>query len=163
MSTYGYTMGLKNTVRKQYQAIINEAAAGSLQNIKPPKEGWIASTRKALGMSAAQLGRMVGRTRANISAAEQSEQEERATLQTIKTMAEAMGCKLVYAIVPAEGSIEDVIEKQARKKARALVKQASTHMALEKQSLGDAKVEEEISRITLDLLNKQPSDFWKDE
>jgi predicted DNA-binding mobile mystery protein A len=156
-------MSLKSTVRKQYQTIINAAAVESVQNIKPPKEGWIASTRKALGMSAAQLGRIVGRTRANISAAERSEQNGRVTLHTMKTMAEAMGCKLVYAIIPPEGSIEDIIKIQARKKARTLVRQASTHMALEKQSLDDKKVEEEISRLALDLLNKWPSDFWECE
>jgi len=44
-------------------------------------------------------------------------------------MAEAMGCRLVYAIVPANGSVDDLILLQARKKARALVTQAGTHMA----------------------------------
>lgn len=163
MSIYGYTVSLKNTVKKQYQAIVDEAATTSLQAVKQPQEGWIASTRKALGLSAAQLGRMVGNTRANISAAERSEQAERATLQTLKTMAEAMGCKLVYAIVPAQGSVDDLIRAQARKKAIALVKQAGTHMALEKQSLSDDKVEEEITRVMRELMEKQSSDLWSDE
>lgn len=156
-------MNLKSTVTKQYQAIIDEAVAASFQAAIAPTEGWIAATRKALGMSAAQLGRITGTTRANISAAEKSERNERATLHTLKTMAEAMGCKLVYAIVPAEGSIKGIIEDQARRKAAALVERASIHMALEKQALTDRGVEEEISRVTLELLGRQPSDFWEQE
>ena len=156
-------MSMKRAVKKQYQAIIDEAAKTPLQRLRQPKEGWIASTRKALGISAAQLGRIVGHTRGNITASERSEQEERATLKTLKTMAEAMGCRLVYAIVPAQGTVEDLIEAQAEKKAIALVTRASTHMALEKQSLSDEKVREEISRVMRELTEKQPADFWSAE
>ena len=156
-------MGIKNTARRQYQAIIDAAAASRLQHVKQPREGWIASTRKALGMTTTQIGRITGHTRANVSAAEKSEQNERATLQTMKTMAEAMGCRFVYAIVPAEGGIENLIEQQARKKALAIVKSASAHMALEKQSLAEKQVEQEVARLTRDLMANQPSDFWADE
>lgn len=154
---------MKNIVQKQYQAKINEATNAPLQRVVQPKEGWIASVRKALGLSAAQLGRIVGHTRANIGALERSEQEARVTLQSLNTMAEAMGCKLVYAIVPTNGSVDDLILLQARKKARALVIRASIHMALEKQSLSDEQIEREIERVAAELLVKQPSDFWEVE
>lgn len=156
-------MGLKKTVLKQYQSIVNKAAIVRLKDLKQPTEGWIVSVRNALGMSAAQLGRRVNRTRANISAAERSEQEERATIQSMKTLAEAMGCKFVYAIIPPDGDIESVIEQQARKKAKALVNKASTHMALEKQSLSKKSANDEIERLTCDLMGNINSDFWKDE
>ena len=155
-------MSIKSTVSKQYRAIINEAAIAPLQHVANPKEGWISTVRKALDMSAAQLGRIIGKTRANVSAAERSELDERATFKTLKTLAEAMGCKLVYAIIPHEGSIEDLIRKQAHKKAVALVEQANTHMALEEQSLSEEKIKEEIDRLTLEIINKNPSDFWED-
>jgi len=154
-------MSIKSTVTKQYGAIIDSAASSPVQRLIQPKEGWIASVRKALGISAAQLGRIVGRTRANISASEKSEQGERATLKTMKTLAEAMGCRFVYAIVPAEGSIDDLIEKQARKLASTIVHHAGTHMALEKQSLSDKNTEEEIARLTRDIINDRPTDFWE--
>ncbi|RKF17637.1 hypothetical protein D6851_16005 [Altericroceibacterium spongiae] len=106
---------------------------------------------------------MVGRTRANISAAERSEQKDRITLQTMQTLAEAMACKFVYAIVPAQGSIEDVLQMQARKKARRIVSRANTHMALEKQGLPVGQIEDQVERMALDLLRDPPSDFWEDE
>lgn len=155
-------MSIRNTVRKQYQAIINEAANATVQHFSQPKEGWIVSVRKALGMSVAQLARITGKRRESIYASERSEVDARATLKSMQALAEAMGCKFVYAIVPAESSIADLIQKQARRKAIALVNQASTHMALEKQSLSEGKLEAEIERLTLEIINKNPSDFWND-
>ena len=156
-------MSVKSTARKQYQAKVNQAAVTAAHELIRPSEGWIASVRKALGISAAQLGRMVGRTRANISAAEQSEQNDRATLKTMRTMAEAMGCKFVYAIVPAQGGIEDIIKEQALKKARKIVSRASTHMALEKQNLNDDQLDNEIEEMARELMRNPPPDFWESE
>ncbi|TIX49620.1 hypothetical protein [Alteraurantiacibacter aquimixticola] len=106
---------------------------------------------------------MVGRTRANISAAERSEQNDRITLQTMHKLAEAMGCKFVYAIVPQQGSIEDVLQRRAREKAHKIVSRASTHMALEKQSLTLDQIEDQIERMALELLRDPPSDFWENK
>ena len=156
-------MNIKAKARKQYQAIIDRAAASQLQQVELPKEGWIASARKALGLSAAQLARALGKSRANIVAVERSEQDGRANLRTIKTMAEAMGCKLVYAIIPASGSVEGIIEQQARKKAEALVNQANIHMALERQSLGNKAIEDEVIQVTREIMEKSPFDLWDDE
>lgn len=156
-------MSIKATVRKQCQAKVDIAASRPTYELQRPPEGWIVTVRKALGISAAQLGRMIGRTRANISAAERSEQNDRITLQTMHTLAEAMDCKFVYAIVPPRGSIEDLLNARARERAREIVSRASTHMALEKQSLTADQIEDQIERIALDLLRDRPSDLWEDE
>lgn len=155
-------MHVKDTARKQYQTIVDAAATATLCALRQPEEGWIASVRQALGISAADLGRIVNQTRANISRAERSERNGRATLQSLHKLAEAMGCKFVYAIVPAEGSIEDVLERQARKKARALVEEASMHMALEQQALSEEQREAEVARLAQGFLRDPPADFWSD-
>ena len=156
-------MSVREAVRRQCQAKVDLAASTPAGALQRPPEGWVATVRKALGISAAQLGRIVGRTRANISAAERSEQNDRVTLQTMHTLAEAMGCKFVYAIVPTQGGTEDVLHVQARKKARRIVSRASTHMALEKQGLPTSQIEDQVERLALDLLRDPPSDFWEDE
>ena len=156
-------MSVKEAVRRQCQAKVDLAASTQVCALQRPPEGWIATVRKALGMSAAQLGRLVGQTRANISAAERSEQNDRITLQTMQSLAEAMGCKLVYAIVPVQGDIDDLLQERARKKARGIVSRANTHMALEKQSLPTGQIDDQIERMALDLLRDPPSDFWEDE
>jgi predicted DNA-binding mobile mystery protein A len=76
--------------------------------------------------------------------------------------AEAMGCRFVYAVVP-EKRIEDVIMAQARKKAMALVGTASTHMALESQNLPSDKIAQEIERLTREIAQEMPPDFWSDK
>ncbi|MGO4716542.1 hypothetical protein [Bradyrhizobium sp. 2TAF24] len=93
--------------------------------------------------------------------AEQAELSGAASIKSMQAAAEAMGCRFVYAIMP-EGRIQDVIMAQARKKAAALVRTASTHMALENQNLSDAKIAAEIDRIAEDLAREMPSDFWSD-
>jgi predicted DNA-binding mobile mystery protein A len=161
-SDWNSKMSLKNTVRKQYQSIVNEAAIVKVRDLKQPKEGWIATVRNALGMSLADLGNRVNKTRSTVSSIERSEKNGRATIQSMNTLAEGMGCKFVYAIIPVDTNIEEVMVKRARNKAKALVTEASTHMALEKQSLSAEAIEGEIKRITGDLLAGINSDFWKD-
>ena len=56
--------------------------------------------------------------------------------------------------------IEDIILAQAREKAVALVKTASKHMALESQNLPDAKIAQEIERLTREIASEMPPDFW---
>ncbi len=113
-------------------------------------------------MSGAQLAKKMGVTRARIAQAEQAELTGGTTLKSMQAAAEAMGCKFVYAIVP-DKRVEDLIDVQARKKARALVKTASTHMALESQNLPNNKIEEEVERLASDLAREMPPDLWSDK
>jgi predicted DNA-binding mobile mystery protein A len=156
-------MNVKETAIAQYQAIADSAAA-SIRRLPPrPIEGWIATVRKALGMSAAQLARRLGVTRARVSQAEQAELADGVTLKTMHGMAEAMGCRFVYAIVPVNGRVDDIIAAQAHKRAQALVGRASVHMALERQSLSDEKNRAEAERIANELVRTLPRDFWTDQ
>jgi predicted DNA-binding mobile mystery protein A len=156
-------MSVKDLVARQYQAIVDRAAVSIGRKSSLPPEGWIATTRKALGMSAAQLARRLGVTRARVSQAEHAELSGGVTLKTMEATADAMGCRFVYAMVPAEGRIEDAIAAQARRKAQALVARASTHMALERQSLPAEKNSKEVERIARELIRTMPSDFWADK
>lgn len=126
-----------------------------------PKEGWIRTVRKALGMSGAQLGRKMGKTRAAISNIEKAELSGGVTIAAMEQLAEALGCRFVYAIVP-EAQIEGVIEKQAEKKAEGLVRKANQHMALEAQSLESDKVAYEVDRLKQGFIKDAPADLWND-
>ena len=150
-------MSIKNTVIAQYQARIDKLATAPVRRVERLPEGWIKSMRKALGMSAAALARRLGRTRSAIGAAERAEIEERATLASMRTLAEGMGCKFVYAIVPANGRVSDLIEERVRTKAEQIAKGAQTHMALEDQML---KNEIQIEHIMAELRHTMPSSLW---
>ncbi len=84
------------------------------------------------------------------------------TLKTMQNMAEAMNCRFVYALVP-DKEIEGVIEKRAYDKAREQVKRASTHMALEAQTLSKEQLAFEIKRIAHEMVERTPSKLWSDE
>lgn len=120
------------------------------------------TVRKALGMSGAQLAKKMGVTRARVAQAEHAELSGGSTLKSMQAAAEAMGCRFVYAIIP-EKRIEDVIMAQALKKATALVGTASTHMALESQTLLKDKMAQEVERLTREMAQEIPPDFWSDK
>lgn len=150
----------KQIAREQYRHIVN-SAVNSL-NIRQPKEGWIKTVRIALGMSGAQLGKRLGNNRSITSYLERSEREGGITIRKMQDVAEAMGCRFVYGIVP-ETSIEDIIEKQARKQAEKIASQASTHMMLEDQALNKEQLQKEIERLKIQIINDMNRNLWTDE
>ena len=154
-------MSVKIIAQLQYRNIVDRAAA-IVAGLKTPPEGWLRTVRNALGMSGAEVGKRLGVTRARVTQAEHAELTGGVTLKSMQTAAEAMGCRFVYAIIPSSGRIDDIITAQARKKAAAIVGTASQHMALENQKLPDARIAEEVERLTSEIAKEMPSDFWSD-
>lgn len=152
-------MSVKDTARKQYVRIADRAAE-QFAMLQPPSEGWLASLRKALGMSGAQVAKRMGVTRSAVYQAERNERDGAITISQMEKLAEAMGGRFVYAIIP-EGSVQDVIRAQAYRKAEARIRRASAHMALEKQSLPDAQTKQRIEELAAELMRDMPSDFWE--
>src|SRR5690606_33043519 len=124
-------------------------------------EGWIRTVSKAVGMSGEQLERRVGGKRAAISNTEKAELVGGVTLKNMQQMAEGLGCRFVYAIVP-EKQLEDILDAQARKKALDIVNRTNKHMALESQSLSSEQIEYEIKRLQQDYLKEHFTDLRND-
>lgn len=152
-------VSVKDTAIRQYARQL-DGTAQQLAGLSKPKDGWIATMRKALGMSAPELARRTGVTKPAIYQAERKERVGGISLQHMEKLAEAMGGRFVYAIVPVD-SVKDVLTSQARKTAEKTVKRASAHMALEKQSLTSKQIDEEIERLAEEVLRDRPSDFWE--
>ncbi|MDT0634849.1 mobile mystery protein A [Spectribacter hydrogenoxidans] len=153
------TDSMKTLEREQTRRQVNEAVAAA--RLRVPRQGWIRTVRTALGMSGAALSRRVGGGRTWAANMQRYEREERATLRSMREAAAALGCRFVYAIVPPDGeAVEDLIEAQAGRRARQIVRDASVHMALEAQQLGAADTAAEIERLKKQLLAEMPRDFW---
>ena len=150
---------VKETTRRQYRRIIDRTAQ-QLAGLQVPREGWTCTMRKALGMSAPVLARRAGVTKAAIYQAERKEREGGVTIRQMEMLAGALGGRFVYAIVP-NGSVEDMLRDQALLKAESVIRRASAHMALEKQSLTPQQTRQEIERMAEELLRESPSDFWQ--
>jgi len=152
-------MSIKDVVAKQYKDRVNEAIEQLGSVPTRPNEGWLKTVRVALGMTGPQLAKKLGITKARVWKIEQEEPAGSLTIKTMESMAEAMECQFVYAVVPRE-NVEVIIRQRAIDKARSQVLLASTHMALENQSLSNHLIDIEIERVASEILQKLPSDFW---
>ena len=74
----------------------------------PPRGGWIRAIREALGMTQVQLAARLGVSRQSVQDLEKAEANRRITLDSLDRLAHAMGCRVVYGIVPKDGSLDDV-------------------------------------------------------
>lgn len=155
-------MSLKKLIIGDCRERVNQAVSRFDGFQMPARWGWLKTARTALGMSGAQLARRVGVSRASVSRAERAEPSGRVTLKTMRAMAEAMDCRLVYAVVPRQ-YVEDIIRRRASEKAYAEVKSVEIHMVLEGQGLSKEQTNLEIDRIAKDIVEKMPSDLWDEE
>lgn len=113
-----------------------------------PQKGWIRAIREAIGVSAAELGRALGTSRQLPLQFEKAEADGSITLKSLRSVARALDCDLVYALVPKAGTMQALIESRARAQARKHVLGVEHSMALEDQAVGriDEAVEEETRR-----------------
>jgi predicted DNA-binding mobile mystery protein A len=125
------------------------AAFDKAKQTPRPQRGWLHAVRQALGMSRQQAAESIRVTQQSITDFERAEANDRITLRSLRRVAEAMGCELVYAIVPKSGTIVDLAEKRARDEASKRVRSVEHTMALEDQASGnvDEAIAEETKRI----------------
>jgi predicted DNA-binding mobile mystery protein A len=89
--------------------------------VRRSKWGWLRGVRQALGMRVAEVARGMKMGESEVYRLEISEIRETITLKKLRAAAAAMGCEVVYAVVPAQGTLEDlakglVKERLKRKK-----------------------------------------------
>jgi DNA-binding Xre family transcriptional regulator len=86
----------------------------SLRSEKRPPIGWLKAIRGALGISSRQLAQIVGIDSAAVIRLEDREPTGKITLELLDRAAQAMGCKVVYAIVPNEGENFFLVESRGK-------------------------------------------------
>lgn len=129
------------------------------EGLARPPRGWVRAIRDALGMTTRQLGDRLGVTPSTVTALEQSELRDSVSLATLRAAAEAMGCRLVYALVPDRG-LEDAMYDRAVRLADTQLARASHTMALENQGLQADDLTAERARLVEDLLRGDPRRLW---
>jgi predicted DNA-binding mobile mystery protein A len=78
-----------------------------------PTNGLLRAVRKALRVPVAEIAGKMGVNRSGVFDLEARELKSSATLRSMSRMAEAMGCKLVYGIVPNYGeTFEELAEER---------------------------------------------------
>src|SRR5260370_41684971 len=99
-----------------------------------PQRGWIRAIREATGVTMRELANRLGKVPSNVLALEKSEADYRISLATLRAAADALGCSLVYALVPKSGSILELSEQRARARASENGGAVQHTMALEAQA-----------------------------
>ena len=127
-----------------------------------PRGGWIRAIRDALGVSSRQLADRMNVAQSRIVALEKAETTGSTTLKSLREAAEALGCKLVYALVPAR-PLDEIIRERARQKAFDQYATVAQGMLLENQSLTVSQMNEEIERLTDEILAEPLRLLWDDE
>ena len=153
-------MSVSSAKQRQAESKINQAAQMA-QAFAKPLGGWIATFQEATGMSVVALAERLGVSRNSVYSSIQNEQAGTISLNQLDKMAEAMGGKLVYGIVPNEGPVEEIVMAQARKKARRIIQRTRAHMALEEQTEGLRSQAEMIEELAGEIAREMPRDFWK--
>mgnify|MGYP000218134546 FL=1 len=153
-------MSVSRAKRRQAERKIDHAASEANVFAKP-HGGWIATFQDAIAMSAPALAERLGVSRNSVYSSIRNEQAGTISLNQLDKMAEAMGGKLIYAIIPIEGSVEEIVMNQARKKARRIIQRTRAHMALEEQTEGLRSSDEMIEELAGEIAREMPRNFWK--
>ncbi len=131
-------------------------ALGSSQ----PVGGWIRAIREALGMTQRQLAQRVGRRPQTILDLQAREAAQTIQLNTLRELAQAMDCDLVYAIVPRK-PLDEILEDRARSVASETLRRTRHSMELERQGLGAREQERAMEREVERLLAGSRRKLWE--
>lgn len=138
-----------------------------------PKSGWLATMRKAIGMTTTQLARRIGVAHPGVVRLEKNEKDGKVTIASMRKAAEAMNCEFVYAIIPRhhkgyagalpttdEGNVlDDFIRQEAYRAAYAEARRVGRTMALEDQALADDAFRAQVQDRAAELA-ANPRRLW---
>ena len=129
---------------------------GPVTRYSPPLRGWIKAVREALGMTTAQLAKRLGMKQPSVVAIEQSEAKGTIELATLRRVAEALECTVVYALVPNK-PLETIIRDRARAFGRRRRGPVEHSMLLEDQRVRGKDAEAQLDEIVRET---NPRLFW---
>ncbi len=137
-------------------------ALRALAKTQRPQKGWIRAVRDALGMTSAQFAKRLGVVQSSAVELEQAEARDAITLKRLERAAEALGCRVVYALIPEKPLANTVRERAERLADRQLAAVEHT-MRLENQGVPDKRARAKLRQRTIDELLHSPSRLWDEE
>ena len=131
-----------------------------LGDITVPPTGWIYAARTALNISLKQLGNRLGLTPQGIKEIEIREKKGSITLKNLSDIANALNLKLVYALIPNDGSLQELLERAAYDEAKKIVMRTSTTMKLENQENTEERLQKAIQDKAEEIIREIPKYLW---
>ena len=133
-----------------------------LAEVSRPPKGWVRAVRDALGMTTAQLAKRLGVSQPRIVEIEQTEVSGTVTLHTLQRAAEALGCRLVYALIP-DKPLAEIVRKRAEEIAGRRSTAVEHTMRLEDQAVPDKEAARELREHMIEELMRRPARLWDDK
>ncbi len=151
---------MQRMARRQLDQRTNQMRAVSAEVFARPQAGWLRAVRDALGMSTRDMAARLGVTSMAISKLEASERAGTIGLDTLTRAADALGCDVVYALVPRV-PLEQQVHRQAETVARAELGPVATTMALEDQSVDTQTTQSLVEDRIAELIDSRG--LWRAE
>jgi len=126
----------------------------------PPQRGWIRTIRESLGMTQSQLAARLKITQQALNDLEKSEAEGKITLDSLRRLASALGCRFVYAAVP-EQPLGEIRRQRAHDVAKKQLGRVSRSMKLEAQGTSERETKRQIEELTEELLQGSARKLWQ--
>lgn len=149
---------MNTTLRTRARSRLDERLAPlRAVEMAPPPKGWLKAVREALGMTGQQFAARMGIKPPTVIDLEKSEALGTIQLKTLSRAADALGCKLVYAIVP-KTTLQDTVDARARKIALRALRRVAHSMKLEDQAVADSDLERQIANYIRQHIKDR--DLW---
>lgn len=129
---------------------------GSVERYAKPVRGWIKAVREALGMTTVQLAKRLDVKQPSVAAIEHSEEKGTIELATLRRVAQALDCTLVYALIPNK-PLEIVVRDRARAFLHRRRGPVEHTMLLENQKVEGKNAEARFDEI---IRETNPRLFW---
>jgi predicted DNA-binding mobile mystery protein A len=101
----------------------------------------------------------MGVAQGTLAKLETSEVDDTIKLQSLRRVADALGCEVVYFLVPRT-NLEEMVSTQARRKAAAHLVGVAHHGRLEDQEVDSAAAGDEVEAIAAGLVDRRG--LWSD-
>ncbi len=149
------------TAKQTRDGLDRKYRSGQIEDIRiVPRSGWIRVVRTGLGMSQSALAGRLGVSQVAVDKLERSEAARTISLSKLEEVAEALGCKLVYALVP-DTSLADIVRRQAMKVASDRLKYVGTTSALEAQEVDADTRNDQLAEYAEGVIAR--STLWRPE
>jgi predicted DNA-binding mobile mystery protein A len=132
-----------------------------VDSLARPPYGWIKAIREALGMTSAQLGRRLGVSQPRVVKIEKAEKDGAITLDSLERAAQALDCRLVYALVPRK-PLDTLVAERAKIIAKKRLETTGHSMKLEAQGVGADDESEQLESLMNKIVAQGGSLLWED-
>jgi len=110
-------------------------------------------------MTTRQLAARTGKSKTTVLSTERNEANGTVQLDSLRNLADALDCDLVYAIVPRT-SLRERLDRQAGMIASQTVSRVSASMELEDQGVSAEERARQIDELAEEILRARKRDFW---